>query len=144
MSNQITLIFNNEILKKYLQHYFKLYPKRKKEPVDSPLHPSINKWFIMKRPQMNDLKQKWKDFTIWVVDYYKYRDLKIDNCTITYKFYYKTKRRQDNDNRTPKFVNDGLVESGLLLDDDYEHLNPIVIWGGYDKECPRMEIIIDY
>lgn len=92
---------------------------------------------------MNDFKQKWKEFSIWVVDYYGYRNLNIEKCTITYKFYYKTKRRQDNDNRTPKFCNDGFVEAGLLKDDDYEHLNPLILWGGYDKDRPRMEVIID-
>lgn len=98
----------------------------------------------MKRPQMNDFKQKWKDFSIWVVKYYGYENLKIDKCTITYKFYYGTKHRQDNDNRTPKFVNDGFVEAGLLIDDDYDHLNPIILWGGYDKLNSRMEVVIDY
>lgn len=48
------------------------------------------------------------------------------------------------DNRSPKFLNDGLVESGLLVEDDYQHVNPTIIWGGYDKEHPRMEVIIDY
>ena len=141
---QITLVFDDDILEKYLEHYFKLYPKRKKKPIDSPLHPSINKWFIMKRPQMNDFKQRWKDFTVWVVQYYGYENLQIDKCSITYKFYYPTKHRQDNDNRSPKFLNDGLVESGLLIEDDYQHLNPTIIWGGYDKDYPRMEVIIDY
>ncbi len=98
----------------------------------------------MKRPQMNDFKQKWRDFTVWVVDYYGYSNKQIDKCTITYKYYYPTRRKQDNDNRTPKFLNDGLVESGLLVEDDYTHLNPIMIWSGYDKDHPRMEVIIDY
>jgi len=144
MPKQIILVFDDNILKKYLQHYFKLHLRRKKPPIDSPLHPSINKWFVMKRPQMNDFKQKWKDFAVWVVDYYGYTNLQIDKCSITYKFYFPTKRKQDVDNRTPKFLNDGLVASGMLVEDDYTHVNPIILWGGYDKENSRMEVIIDY
>lgn len=140
---QYILIFDDDILNKYLDHYFKVYPKRSKKPIKTPLHPSINEWFIMQRPQMNQYKQQWKDFTKWVVKYYGYENLGIANCTITYKFYYGNKRRMDNDNRTPKFTNDGLVESGMLIDDDYSHLNPLILWGGYDKQKPRMEIIID-
>lgn len=132
------------MLDKYHEYYFKLYPKRRKKPIDSPLHPSINKWFVMKRPQMNDFKQKWRDFSIWVVEQHGCSNLNIDKCTITYKFYFPTRRKQDADNRSPKFLNDGLVESGLLVEDDYTHLNPITIWCGYDKEYPRMEVIIDY
>jgi len=98
----------------------------------------------MKRPQMNDLKQKWRDFTVWVVKQYDCENLQIDKCTITYKFYFPTKRKQDTDNRSPKFLNDGLVESGLLVEDDYNHVNPIAIWCGYDKDKPRMEVIINY
>lgn len=92
---------------------------------------------------MNDLKQRWKDFIIWVVNKYGYQDLHINKANITYKFYYGSKRRQDNDNRTPKFSNDGLVESGMLQDDDYSHLNPLIIYGDYDKHNERMEIIIE-
>ncbi|MFC0903935.1 hypothetical protein ACFHWD_04415 [Clostridium sp. MT-14] len=97
----------------------------------------------MKRPQMNDLKQKWKEFGVWVVKQYGYENLNIQHAKVTYKFFFKTKRRQDNDNRSPKFMNDALTESKMILDDDYIHLNPLLIYGGYDKEHPRMEIIIE-
>lgn len=143
LEKQYILTFDDDILKKYFDYYFKIYPRRKKEPIKTPLHPSINEWFIMQRPQMNQYKQQWKDFTMFVVKYYGYENLNIKNCTITYKFFYNTKRRQDNDNRTPKFTNDGLVESGVLIDDDYQHLNPLIIYGDYDKLHSRMEIIID-
>lgn len=143
VGKEYKLIFDDDILNKYLDYYFKKYPRRHKAPIDNPLHPSINKWFIMQRPQMNDFKQKWKDFTKWVVNQYGYENLHIQKARITYKFYFKTKRRQDDDNRTPKFTNDGLTESGMIEDDDYRHINPLIIYGNYDKEHPRMEIIIE-
>lgn len=143
-NNEIKIIFDKTLYQEYLEYYFKKNPRRSKAPVDSFMHPSINKWFILMRPAMNLLKQNWKDFTIWTVKKYGLEDLKIENCKMTYKFFYDTKRRHDNDNMTPKFTNDGLVESGLLVDDDYNHVNPLVIEGGYDKIYPRMEIIIEY
>jgi hypothetical protein len=97
----------------------------------------------MKRPQMNDLKQKWKDFTIWVVKKYGYENLHISKAIITYNFYFGNKRRHDNDNYVCKFTNDGLVDSGIVVDDDYLHLNPLIKHSDYDKEHPRMEILIE-
>lgn len=143
IGKQYKLIFDDNILDEYLKYYFKKYPRRHKIPIDSPLHPSINKWFVMKRPQMNDLKQKWKEFGVWVVKKYGYDNLNIQHAKITYRFFFKTKRRQDNDNRSPKFINDALTESHMIIDDNYTYLNPLIIYGEYDKEHPRMEIIIE-
>jgi len=136
------IISDFKALEEYNNEYFKQYPKRKKKPIEKPWHPSINTWFIMPRPQMNQLKQKWKDYTEWLVDKYGYKDLQISKCKIMYKYYMPSKRRADDDNYTPKFTNDGLTQSGMLIDDDYLHCNPLIIELGYDKENPRMEIII--
>lgn len=53
-----------------------------------------------------------------------------------------TTRRADIDNYSPKFAQDGLTEAGVIIDDDYKHVNPLHIELYYDKENPRMEIII--
>lgn len=141
-TKEYTIISNQEILEEYFRYYFKKYPKRKKKPIDKPWHCSINKWFIMQRPQMNALKQAWKDYTTWLVKKYDYTNLHIEKCQITYKFFMPTKRRADCDNYTPKFTNDGLTEAGVIIDDDYRHCNPLIIELGYDKDNPRMEIHI--
>lgn len=91
---------------------------------------------------MNNLKQNWKDYIVWLVNEYGYMDLNIGKCNVMCKFYMPTKRRADTDNMTPKFVMDGLTEAHMIIDDDYLHCNPLTIWLGYDKEQPRMEIII--
>lgn len=98
----------------------------------------------MMRPQMNQEKQKWGTFVVWLVNYYNYANIKIDKCTITYTFYMPTKRRFDLDNLVPKFLNDGLVEAGLLVDDGISHIETIILTGGYDKENSRTEIKIEY
>lgn len=136
------IISNNKTLAEYNKYYFNKYPRRSKPPLKSPLHPSINTWFILKRPEMNKLKQRWKDYVVWLVDCCGYRNLLLDNCKITYKFYMPSKRRYDCDNLTPKFSNDGLTEAGVIVDDDYKHMNPLEVWIGCDKDDPRMEIIL--
>ena len=142
--SEIKLIIDNNVLEKYNKYYFAKYPKRKKIPIDKPTHPSINKWMIMKRPQMNDLKQKWKDFIIWFVEENKLTNKKIEQCEMTFVSYFKTKIRKDCDNTVPKFILDGIAESGLIIDDDSLHLESLTLKCGYDKENPRTEIYINY
>lgn len=136
------IISNNETLNEYKKYYFKKYPRRRKFPLKTPLHPSINTWFILKRPAMNKLKQDWKEYTMWLCDKYGLSGANIKDCELEYRYYMPTMRRSDTDNLTPKFTNDGLVEAGAILDDSYFYCNPLIIWVGYDKNNPRMEIII--
>ena len=94
----------------------------------------------MKRPMMNALKQKWKDFMVWFIEYSGYSNLGIENCTMEFTTYFKTKIRHDTDNTTPKFILDGLAESGFIVDDDSKHLTSLTLKCEYDKENPRTEI----
>lgn len=143
MSKQLKIEITKQTLEDYNKYYFKKYPRRKKVPIPKPIPPSLNQWMVLPRLSMNNLKQKWKEFGIWLIEDYSYQNMKIEKAIITYKFFMPTKRRMDDDNMTPKFLNDALVESGFLVDDDYSHVNPIVIWGGYDKENSRTEILIE-
>lgn len=138
----IKLTIDNKTLEKYNKYYFSKYPKRKKIPIDSPTHPSINKWMIMKRPMMNDLKQKWKEFIVWFVEENNLTNKKIKKCEMTFISYFKTKIRKDCDNTVPKFILDGIAESGLIVDDDSLHITSLTLQCGYDKENPRTEIYI--
>ena len=63
---------------------------------------------------------------------------------MTFISYFKTKIRKDCDNTVPKFLLDGLAESGFIVDDDSQHLESLTLKCGYDKENPRTEIIIEY
>lgn len=137
------IISNQETLDKYYnEYYFKKYKKRKKRIIEKPWHPSLNKWIILRRPSMNNLKQQWKEYGVWLINYYGLTNLNIEKCVITFKYYMPTKRRTDNDNMTPKFFLDAMVESGLIKDDSYFIVNPLILWLGYDKNNPRMEIHI--
>lgn len=140
---QIKLVIDNNILDEYDKFYFKAYPRRKKRPIPYPYHESINKWMIMKRPMMNALKQRWKEFICWFIRHEGYEDAKIDNCTMDFITYYRINRRHDVDNSVPKFILDGFAESGFIVDDDYKHLTKLSLACGIDKDNPRTEIIVN-
>ena len=64
--------------------------------------------------------------------------LKAD-VTITY--FFKDKRRHDPDNYSGKFILDGLVQGGIIADDDFNPID-LKVRGDYDPKNPRTEIEI--
>ena len=142
MNKEIKLVIDNDVLDKYAKYYFAEHPKAKCNPIDNPYHPSTNQWMIMKRPAMNSLKQKWKTFIVWFINDLGYQNMKIGNCEMEVYTYRKINREFDLDNTTIKFIQDGLVESGFLIDDNYKILRKLTLMGGVDKENPRTEIIV--
>ena len=70
----------------------------------------------MKRPMMNALKQKWKEFSKWIIESQGYSNLHIEKCEMKFTTYYKTNRRHDVDAACPKFILDGFAESGFIID----------------------------
>lgn len=94
---------------------------------------------------MNALKQKWKDFIKWFISERGYANLHIEKCEIYQTIYYQTNRRHDIDNSVPKFILDGLVEGGMIVDDDCRHITKLTLRCEVDAEHPRTElqIIID-
>lgn len=138
----IELVITDTVLDDYEKYYFKQHPKARKKPIDNPYHPSINQWMVMKRPMMNALKQKWKDFIVWFIDNQGYSNLHINRCEMIFTTYYKTNRRHDVDNSTPKFILDGFSESGFINDDDITHLIKLTLKCAVDNDNPRTEIMI--
>lgn len=142
MEDTILLTIDNDTLLRYDKYYFERHPKAYKRPIQHPYHESINAWMIMKRPMMNALKQKWKDFICYFIEEQGYSNLRIDRCEIHQTVYYSTNRRHDVDNSTPKFLLDGLVESGMIQDDDSKHITKLTLECKTDAENPRTEILI--
>lgn len=138
--NTIKLVIDNTVLKNYEAVYFANHPKAKKKPIAHPYHESINQWMIMKRPQMNALKQRWKAFITWLIRNSEYKDVHIDQCELRFITYYGTARRHDIDNSCPKFILDGLCESGFIVDDDSKHITSLTMQCFVDAENPRTEI----
>lgn len=140
--NIIHLTIDDDVLNKYEEYYFSIHKRAKKKPIAHPYHESINQWMIMKRPMMNALKQKWKDFIVWFVHDQGLENLRIEKCEMTFVTYYKTKLRHDIDNSCPKFIIDGLCEAGLIVDDDSKHITTLTLKCGVDSNRPRTEIDI--
>lgn len=91
------------------------------------VHPSLNKWAIANRFAANKEKQVWKEMVYWAC---KEKGIKATirgpvRVEIHYKF--KDKRRRDCDNYTPKFILDGLVEAGVLVDDSCDIVTELLI-----------------
>lgn len=139
------IIIDNEILEKYNQYYFNKYPKRKKTPIEKPIALTLNSFIAKTRMEQNSIKQKYKEFSIWLAKYYKIENLNLSNAKIIYKFFFKDKRRRDIDNMciSPKLINDGLVEAKVFVDDSGDILKLEFDNFYYDKKNPRTEIIID-
>jgi hypothetical protein len=142
---QIKIVIDNRVLEEYKKYYFEQYPKRRVFPIAKPIPPSLNRFIGMKRMSQNAIKQKYKEFAIWLAGYYKIANLNINKSIFKYTFFFPDHRRRDFDNLllTPKFLNDGFVLAGVLSDDNGEKLklefNPFQ----YDKENPRVEIIVE-
>lgn len=138
----IKLEINNETVDKYTKYYFNAHPKARNAPIKQPYHESINKWMIMHRAAMNNIKQRWKDFIIWYINNEGYANLMIDKCKIVQTIYYGNNRRHDPDNSVPKFILDGFVESGFLVDDDNHHIKALTLICEVDEKSPRTEFLI--
>ncbi|MFZ2992538.1 MAG: hypothetical protein WA061_02370 [Microgenomates group bacterium] len=143
MKKEYVIIINNDILEKYNKYYFELYPKRRVVPIKKPIPPSLNVWMVMPRFKMNAQKQAWKEFGLWLVEYYNLTNKKINKCRITIEYFFDSKRRHDADNYTPKNLFDSFTQAGLLLDDDFNHVESLTIKGNYSKENPRVEILFE-
>lgn len=144
MENKIKIVIDNEVLAAYNKYYFERFPRRRKVPIAKPIPPSMNQWLIMPRHQMNALKQIWKEFGVWLVEYNKLDNKQIDKCDITIEYFFDSKRVHDSDNYTPKYLFDSFTQSGLLINDDFSHVQSLTIRGNYCKENPRTEITINF
>lgn len=65
-------------------------------------------------------------------------------CSVKASFYHKTCRRRDEDNAmgSLKAAYDGLVDAGLVADDDYAHMRREPPTFDIDRNYPRVMLII--
>lgn len=149
-NKQVTISFTEELLEEWTNDvYFKKHPRAKNKPIKSPIHESINVWSILRRPTMNSLKQRWKDFGKFVVDKYGLCDLGISKCKCKYiihKSYVNKIKRCDNDNFTPKFILDSLTaeSSGVLVDDSTQCIEELTIKIIHEQNIQEYSEIILY
>jgi|GEM_PF-4940433 len=146
MINKVLITIDSNTLDEYNKYYFAKYPRRHTAPIKKAIPPSLNAYISMIRMAQAELKKKYKEFAIWLAGYYKISDLNLEDSTITYTFYFKTRARHDFDNLmlTPKLINDGLVEANVLKDDCGEFLKIRFNNFEYDKLNPRVEMLLEY
>ena len=67
-----------------------------------------------------------------------------EKASARYVFYWKDKRRRDimNANAAMKPAMDGIVDAGIIVDDDYKHLTHETTEFKFDKDNPRVEITV--
>ena len=139
----IKIVIDKIVLARYEDFYFKKYPNRKKFPLKKPIPPSINEWIYGKNFMVSKMKQDWKDFIVWLANDLGLDNIQIERCREYLNLYFDTNRRHDSDNYVPKFINDGLTAAGVITDDDFDHINSLVINGCVDADNPRTEIILE-
>lgn len=66
----------------------------------------------------------------------------IEKARVHLIYYFPTKVRHDPDNYSGKFILDGLTRAGIIKDDSFDCIE-LVLTGGYDKNNPRLEILIE-
>ena len=64
--------------------------------------------------------------------------------TVQATFFFKDHRRRDPDNAAGslKAAYDGIVDAGLVADDDYEHMTRMPPVFSHDRYYPRVELVI--
>lgn len=115
-------------------------PKSKKNNKRVVYNKATGKPFIMTDKStdkyIKDAIQQLKD---------QFEHYKIVNYPITVQmvFYYPTKHRKDMDNSMTTIL-DCMKTAGVIEDDDVTHINELYSYfGGYDKDDPRVEILLE-
>ena len=143
---EVRILFNQEMVDKYTEYYFKKYPRRKVLKL-KPTAISLNQFTSMVRMLQNGEKAKYHEFALWVLEYNKIPKFKLTNCNLHMHFIWHDLRRRDADNyaMTNKVYADAFVEYGLLEDDSYKEIKSTLTTMEYIKgKHPSVEFIFEY
>lgn len=99
MSEVYLLRLDNQALENYTKEYFKVYPKRRKAPLDKPFVPSLNKYLIMHKDARNALKERWEEFVYHSCREQGLLNLGLTKCEVEITYVFGDKRKSDLDNR---------------------------------------------
>lgn len=111
--------------------------------------PSLNQWSRMHWSKAAKIKKQWENDIFYSTRVVKQVDEKVckkmpyKQAKIKITYYFKTKHRHDKDNYTPKFILDGLVKAGIILDDSDKIIGQTEIIFDYDKDNPRTKVMIE-
>lgn len=94
----------------------------------------------------NQYKQAWADFVIWASKQYKFDNWDLEHARITVSWFWRDSRRRDIDNAAfcLKFILDGLVKAGTIVDDKFGMIEIVLDCNhNIDKNNPRTEFLIE-
>jgi len=143
---EVRILFNQEMVDKYTEYYFKKYPRRKVLKL-KPTAISLNEFTAMVRIVQAGEKVKYSEFVEWVLHYYNIPSLKLKDCTLTVHFIWHNRIRRDYDNYCIclKFYLDPMTKYGLLEDDSYIQIKDVNLKMEYIKgKSPSVEYIFEY
>jgi Holliday junction resolvase RusA-like endonuclease len=109
------------------------------------LHPNFTVGSFGGRMMVAASRKKWKKLTIEAIENEQLETLPWEIIKVRPIFFYSVNRRRDSDNMlgSLKAVYDGIVDSGIIPDDDVAHMIREIPKSKIDKENPRVEIIIE-
>lgn len=90
--------------------------------------------------EYQNIKKQWAILIRLAVGRNKPKEA-IEKAIVTITYFFPNRIRRDPDNYSGKFINDGLVKAGVLVDDSFNNVELRLI-GNYDKDDPRTEIEI--
>lgn len=127
---EITISINKDIINEYGREYFKTHNRARNHPlakfsakdksVGSVFPPSLNEMTNNpNRLAQNGMKQKWKDFILWLCNKHEISGWNLEKADVSYKWVFPDKRRRDLDNLIMhvKIINDGFTGAGVWVDD---------------------------
>lgn len=87
--------------------------------------------------QYRNEKRRWREAIAWTAN----GMAKVEKSVVEITYHFPDKRRRDPDNYCGKFILDGLVDAGVLPDDDFDHID-LLIKKGAESKRPYTEITI--
>lgn len=103
--------------------------------------PSLNRYAGRENAQeYRKAKKEWSETVAWLVKGRMKQP--FDRAVVRITYYFPDRRRHDPDNYAGKFLLDGLVQGGVLVDDSFQHIT-LDLRGEVDPEDPRTEILVE-
>lgn len=97
--------------------------------------PNLNVYRNMHFQKLDKEKKEWAQIVKMIVREQKIQPM--ERIHQVYEFFFKDRREHDPDNYSAcaKFLNDGLVDAGILPRDNFDHIVTLTIkQGGFSKQ----------
>lgn len=105
--------------------------------------PNLNVFRNMHYREKNKQKKRWAGIVQQLVIEQQIQPM--SKIHMRYEFWFKDKREHDPDNYAccAKFINDGLVDCGVLLRDNFDHIKSLTVCQGGINKRPYILIHMD-